>query len=34
MGREREVRKTAGNRADDKSKNDTRMLKYDEQYGV
>ena len=30
MGREREVRRTTGNSADDSSKNDARMLKYDE----
>ena len=30
MGREREVRKTAGKSADGSSKKDNRMLKYDE----
>ena len=30
MGRERKVRKTTGNNAHDSSKNDARMLKYDE----
>ena len=30
MGREREVRKTSGNSADDSSLKYTRMLKYDE----
>ena len=30
VGREREVRKTTGNSADDSSKKDTKMLKYDE----
>ena len=31
VGRERKVRKTTGNSADDRSYKDTRMLKYDEQ---
>ena len=30
MGREREVRKTTGNSADDNSLKDTGMVKYDE----